>query len=443
MSPRSSLRLVCRFLCVLGLLWGGVQPICFAGTVVVATSFPKDLTDVYKREFEKQHPQVRVEFITVPSSQILSFLRRRGSGARPDIYWASAPDSFEILVEAGLLKKTERPSLSGGRFAAREKRSQGLYHNQALSGFGIMWNRRYLAARHLSPPTDWTDLAKPEYFGHIAMSAPSRSGTAHWMVEFMLQTYGWDNGWSLILQIAANASMITDRSFNVNDGVNIGRFGIGLTIDFPALASIYAGFPVDFVYPAKVPLFPANIGLIKGTSNQDEAVKFMEFTLSKVGQTLLLAPNISRLPAADAAYNAEKLSPWLSSLRFKAYNPPSTYDLGLSRARYALVSAFFDQTITLRQKELNAAARAIHAAEAMSRSSGNTEAAALLDAARSLAYLPVLPQSQLQDQAAYSRFNSPDLPFFEAEWSNVAKSRYVSARKLAEKAMDMMRRAKK
>lgn len=438
MSFSGGKRVVFGFMGLCLLLLGVAQ----AGTVVVATSFPKDFTNLYKREFEKNQSQIRVEFITIPSSQILSHLRSRGAGARPDLYWTSATDSFELLVEAGLLEKTESPILSRGRFSVGDKRSRGLYHNQALSGFGIMWNRRYLAAHHLTPPADWSDLTKPEYSGHIAMSAPSRSGTVHMMIEFMLQTYGWDKGWSLIQQIAANSSLIADRSFNVVDGVNIGRYGIGLTIDFPALVSIYAGFPVGFAYPADVPLLPANIGLLKGSSNRREAIKFMEFTLSKEGQALLLTPNISRLPAVDSVYSAERLSPWLATLRFKANNNPNRYDLGLSRSRYTLVSSFFDQTITLRQKELNAAGRAIHAAEAMNRSRANSEAEGLIAEARRLAYSPVLSQAMLQDKAVLSRLNSFDLPFLEAEWSDLAKSRYVSARKLAQKAMTIMKRAK-
>ncbi len=55
-----------------------------------------------------------------------------------------------------------------------------------------MWNTRYMAANKLPAPKQWADLVKPVYFGHVAMSSPSRSGTTHLTVETMLQGEGWE-----------------------------------------------------------------------------------------------------------------------------------------------------------------------------------------------------------------------------------------------------------
>jgi phosphoglycerate transport regulatory protein PgtC len=68
-----------------------------------------------------------------------------------------------------------------------------------------MWNTRYMNAHKLPAPRQWADLVKPEYFGHVSISSPSRSGTTHLTVETMLQGEGWDKGWTQMLQIAATA----------------------------------------------------------------------------------------------------------------------------------------------------------------------------------------------------------------------------------------------
>ena len=57
---------------------------------------------------------------------------------------------------------------------------------QALAGYGLMWNTRYLKANNLPEPKEWADLVKPVYFGHLAISSPSRSGTTHLTVETIL-----------------------------------------------------------------------------------------------------------------------------------------------------------------------------------------------------------------------------------------------------------------
>ena len=49
-------------------------------------------------------------------------------------------------------------------------------------------------AGELPAPREWTDLARPEYYGHLVISAPSRSGTTHLTVEVILQAYGWEKG---------------------------------------------------------------------------------------------------------------------------------------------------------------------------------------------------------------------------------------------------------
>lgn len=47
-----------------------------------------------------------------------------------------------------------------------------------------------MAANKLPAPRQWAELMKPVYFGHVAVSAPSRSGTTHLTVETLLQGEG-------------------------------------------------------------------------------------------------------------------------------------------------------------------------------------------------------------------------------------------------------------
>jgi ABC-type Fe3+ transport system substrate-binding protein len=93
-----------------------------------------------------------------------------------------------------------------------------------------------------------------------------------------------------------NAAAVTDRSFAVPDGVNNGQYGIGIVIDFLALAGKYSGYPVDFTYPTMTAVVPANIALVAGAKNADEAKKFMAYTMSVPGQQILFEPKIGRLP---------------------------------------------------------------------------------------------------------------------------------------------------
>jgi ABC-type Fe3+ transport system substrate-binding protein len=143
-----------------------------------------------------------------------------------------------------------------------------------------MWNERYLKANGLDPAAEWDDLAKPEYHGHVGMSAPSRSGTTHLTVETLLQGDGWDQGWAKWKRIAGNFSTVTERSFGVPDGVNTGNFGLGIVIDFFGFSSKASGFPVDFHYPTITALVPANVAVVSNAPNVAGAVAFIEYLLT-------------------------------------------------------------------------------------------------------------------------------------------------------------------
>lgn len=421
-----------------------------AGTVTVVTSFPKELTQAYKSAFEKANPGIKIEILNKNTVQGIAYVRELPVGQRPDVFWASAPDAFEVLAGqklleniAGLANKAA-PAKVG---AYPINNPQGLYLGQALAGYGLMWNTRYLAANKLPPPQQWADLIKPVYFGHVAMSSPSRSGTTHLTVETLLQGEGWDKGWTQLLQIAGNCAAITERSFGVPDGVNNGQFGIGLVIDFFGLAGKYSGFPVEFAYPDVTAVVPANIGLVAGGKNPEEAKKFIAYTVSLEGQQLLYDPKISRLPILPPEAMGGKTPQGYPNPFEIAKRAKVQFDSDLSEARYTVVSALFDQTITFRLKELQAATQAIHAAEAALAKKPNAKAAALLKDARAAAYTPVVDAARVADKEFLALFaaNKKDaavnkrVTALEDHWNTSARQNYERARSLAEQALALVR----
>jgi len=430
----------------LGAALASVSVMAQAGTVSVITSFPKELTAAYKAAFEKKYPDIKLEILNKGTSSAIAYVKEKSAGQRPDVFWVSAPDAFEVLSRDKLLEKVsdlankDAPAKIG---AYPVNDPDGMYLGQALAGYGIMWNTRYVAANKLPLPKEWSDLTKPAYFGHVAMSAPSRSGTTHLTIETILQGEKWEKGWSQILQIGGNSAQITERSFGVPDGVNSGQFGYGLVIDFFGLAGKYSGFPVDFVYPSTTAVVPANIGLVAGGKNADEARTFIKFTISPEGQELLLDPKISRLPVLPLASLGAKVPAGYPNAIDIAKRAKVNFDSDLSGARYYLVSSLFDQTITFRLKELQAATKAIHDAEAKLGPKPNARAAALLRQARDLAFAPVVGEGLAADKNFLELFTknkkdaqvNKEITGIEDLWATKAKANYEKARDLAQQAM--------
>ena len=338
----------------------------WANEVVVVTSFPKELFETYKKAFEAVTPGVKVIIKQQQTNQGVTYLRETRARPDADIFWASSVDAFLTLKQEGLLDKVALPADVMARIPARVADfpihdSDGQYFGFAISGYGLMWNTRYLAAHKLPAPREWVDLADPRYFGHLVMSAPSRSGTTHLTVEVILQAYGWEKGWALLLASGGNMGSITERSFGAPEAVISGQYGVGVVIDFFGLSAIAAGQPVDFVYPSLTAVVPASVAKVKGGPNGENAAKFIGYLLSDAGQTLLFSQEVARLPVVPALYaKAPRNYPNPFQLKLGGVK----FDAARSSSRVNLVNALFDQLITFRLAELKGAWGAIHQADA-------------------------------------------------------------------------------
>ena len=162
-----------------------------------------------------------------------------------------------------------------------------------------------------------------------------------------MQDLGWNAGWAYLMELAGNLATVTARSFSVVEGVNSGRFGIGLVIDFLGLSSKATGLPVDFAYLPKMPVLPANVAILKAARHPLLAESFIRFLLSETGQRILFEPEMRRLPVVPSAY-ADAPAGYPNPFTDSLFTQAIVFDSKLSRSRYHLVNALFDSLITFR-----------------------------------------------------------------------------------------------
>lgn len=442
MAPRMMLIPLCLLALVLS-----APPSGRASELVIVTSFPKELFEAYKKAFEAASPGVTVVIKQQQTNQGVTYLRETRARPDSDIFWASSVDAFLTLKQDGLLERTSVPSAAPPRIPGRIgdfpiHDPEGFYYGFAISGYGLMWNTRYLQAHRLTAPREWADLIHPQYHNHLVMSAPSRSGTTHLTVEVILQAYGWTRGWELLLGAGGNMGSITERSFGTPEAVTSGQYGIGVVIDFFGLSAIASGQPVDFAYPSLTAVVPASVGKVRGAPNGANADKFLAYLLADEGQMLLFNPAIGRLPVVPALYaRGPKGYPNPFQLKLGGVR----FDAALSSSRVNVVNALFDHVVTFRLAELRAAWKAIHqttAFLAQARLSGEkgTRAAALLAEARALASAVPIDDKKA-DRALNDAFKSkPEVKAkHEADWDTFAKANYARARGLAEQALTAAR----
>lgn len=294
------------------------------------TSYDAEVIEPFVVAFSALRPDVVLRHLNKNTNAAVQELA--GGNARGfDLFWASAPEAFEVLKSAGRLKDL----------------GFGVHPDFAFSGVGWAWRSPLGRA----VPQDWNDLLDPLHSGRIAMAHPLRSGTMHSLIETILQDRGWEAGWAYLLELAGQLYTISARSFGVLEGLG-NRYDIGLTIDFLALKRADEG--VVFRYGRPVIISQARIAALEGGENLAAAQAFIAFVLSQDGQRLLLRRDIRRIPV-DPEIRSDLGSSLMPEVRAALQFSWSRYDPALASRRYGQVNALFEAFIGrdfLRRRDL-------------------------------------------------------------------------------------------
>ena len=120
-----------------------------AEKLVIVTSYPPDTTITVGKAFTKA-TGIKVEMLKKKTTAGIKYLQATAANNTSDMFWASAPDAFEVLKGDGLLQKyTVKvkgiPKLVGA-FPIHDP--EGYYKGFAASGYGIMmWFDRVVARK--------------------------------------------------------------------------------------------------------------------------------------------------------------------------------------------------------------------------------------------------------------------------------------------------------
>jgi len=177
---------------------------------------------------------------------------------------------------------------------------EGYWFGNALSSFGIAFNRDLLHRLDVKEPEGWKDLTDPRLAGWIALADPRQSGSLATTFESILNHYGWDEGWRVLRAMAANAHSFNASSAKVVLDVSQGEAAVALAIDFygryQSQALLEPGQDaedsrVGFVDPAgAVYIDPDPASMLRGAPHPELARRFIEFTLTEQGQALWQFP---------------------------------------------------------------------------------------------------------------------------------------------------------
>jgi len=294
------------------------------------------------------------------TSQIIRLLRaeyKSNSSSGIDVLYGGGDTPFPELEKDGLLTKYDSPADIIAQIPAQLNGMNIIDPNHewfgaALSGFGIITNERARQVVGLPPARTWSDLTDPRLAGWISASDPRASGSALAIYEIILQSYGWDKGWAVLMEMSGNIRNFLSSSAASAVEVGVGDAAYGVAIDSygQAQAGYYGTENVSFTLPeGQTVITPDCIAILKNPPHPELAQHFLEFVLGRAGQLLWMLPKgapggstlniINRMSVQPALYD-ELVDKGITPIRANPFKMHSdfTYSNKLGSARRAILS---------------------------------------------------------------------------------------------------------
>ena len=151
----------------------------------------------------------------------------------------------------------------------------------------IMYNTNVVTYREL--PVGWNSLLEPRWKGRIAFVDPRRSDV--YSAALVTAVHTWEKRGDYLEQFMENLEYGTLNSMQeVNVGILDGRYYLGVTMEESAQALLSEGADVDYIYPQEgTTALPDGTAIVKGCSNPDAARQFLDFTVSRDTQRILVS----------------------------------------------------------------------------------------------------------------------------------------------------------
>ncbi len=397
----------------------------------IRMEFGRAFSHWHKREFGTT---VEIDWIdiggtTKDEQYVKASFARRPEGGDFDIFFGGGTDPYLTFTELGITLPFRLPEKELSRLP-KEIGGVPLYdpsckwYGTSLTSFGILYNKVVLKRLGMEAPEKWEDLADPKFFGLVSLADPRYSGSMRMMFEIILQGYGWEKGFELIIRMGANAASFVPNSSQSAREVTLGEAACGLAIDFYAWAEIeeVGRDKMGFVMPKGLTVMnPDCIAILKGATQVEVAKRFVTFVMSEAGQRLWILPvgapggpkehslrRMALLPSVYTRYRGETLvaaNPFDIEMAMK-------YDRKKGSARWNILNALIGAMVIDTHDDLKKAYKA------------------LIDRGMPEKYLRVLTRIPLTEEAALEIArtkwqDSRERARLTAEWTDESRSRLM------------------
>lgn len=273
-----SIMLVAMLACT---LFAGGKKEVNTGSLVVYGSCEEEYLSAVTSKFEAT-TGIKTTYQRLSTGEVLTKIAEENGNPSADVWFGGTTDPYNEAAAKGLLLPYAAKNAShlvGPQFKDKDNNWNGIYRGI----LGFFWNTEELARLKIQPPRDWDDLLKPEYKGLISFSNPNTAGTGKLIVNTMVQMKGLDAAMKYFAALDKNVSQYTKSGSGPSKLVPTGEIVIGIGFLHDVVYQIVDNGYDNLGMAAPKSGTSYEIGataIFKGTKNEENAKKFVEFALS-------------------------------------------------------------------------------------------------------------------------------------------------------------------
>ncbi len=252
-------------------------------TLTIYTSIPAEIIDSIKERFESKYPSIELAVFrkgtTVIQDQVKAELN--SGGIRGDVIWVANPLYYIDLKNKGLLYPYK--SKFDEDIPDILKDSEHYFYAGRMISMVLAYNSSIVDSAEV--PQKWIDFADEKWQGQTVMGNALYSGTLELGVTILANRYGWE----YFEQLNEHNMAIVKSNSGAAQKIVMGEFPLGVTLDYTVRVLKEKGEPIELIYPEDgIIVLPSPIAIFATSQHKKEAQLFLDYILSREGQTMLV-----------------------------------------------------------------------------------------------------------------------------------------------------------
>lgn len=280
---------------------------------MVYTPHGQDLLKDFVTRFNKEYPDIQVQFLDMGSRDILERVTNERNRPQADLWWGASHTTFQTAVDRDLLAEYQPTWADKIPEGSRDPKSRwfGTFETPQV----IAYNSEAVSAAEA--PKDWDDVLDPKWRDKILIRNPNPSDTMRaifgaMILRFYKDTKSPDQGFDWLKKLDANVHEYTADGTLLMQ--KLGRREGFITLwDMPdvILYKEQKNFPVGYHLPTSgTPVITDGIAIVKGAPNAEDAKKFYEFVTTQES-LIYAAEKYYRIPVRSDV-DRSKLPAWMN-----------------------------------------------------------------------------------------------------------------------------------